>query len=145
MRLPHAFHDGEGLRAHDAHHVIRSLVSPGFDGQNRRVFVSADVIGMIIALFAFAVSVLGGVGGMLAHQSKRIDARFENVDARFEKVDAQFDRVDARFDKVDARFEKVEAEIADVRREVAGVKDELVEVKVAIARLEGPRPHLQRI
>ena len=95
------------------------------------MFVSADVIGMIIALFAFAVSVLGGVGGMLAHQTKRMDARF--------------DKVDERFDKVDARFEKVEAEIADVRREVAGVKDELVEVKVAIARLEGPRPHLQRI
>ena len=86
--------------------------------------MSADVIGMIIALFAFAVSVLGGVGGMLVHQAKRMDARF---------------------DKVDERFEKVEAEIADVRREVAGVKDELVEVKVAIARLEGPRPHLQRI
>ncbi|MGN6198172.1 response regulator [Humibacter sp.] len=95
------------------------------------MFVSADVIGMIIALFAFAVSVLGGVGGMLAHQTKRMDARFDKVDERFEKVDA--------------RFEKVEAEIADVRREVAGVKDELVEVKVAIARLEGPRPHLQRI
>ena len=93
--------------------------------------MSADVIGMIIALFAFAVSVLGGVGGMLAHQTKRMDARF--------------DKVDERFDKVDARFEKVEAEIADIRREVAGVKDELVEVKVAIARLEGPRPHLQRI
>lgn len=93
--------------------------------------MSADVIGMIIALFAFAVSVLGGVGGMLAHQTKRMDARFDKVDERFEKVDA--------------RFEKVEAEIADVRREVAGVKDELVEVKVAIARLEGPRPHLQRI
>jgi hypothetical protein len=88
------------------------------------VFVSADVIGMIIALFAFTVSVLGGVGGMLAHQSKRLDARF---------------------DKVDATFEKVEAEIADVRREIGGVKSELVEVKVAIARLEGPRPHLQRI
>ena len=95
------------------------------------MFVSADVIGMIIALFAFAVSVLGGVGGMLAHQTKRMDARFDKVDERFEKVDA--------------RFEKVEAEIADIRREVAGVKDELVEVKVAIARLEGPRPHLQRI
>ena len=95
------------------------------------MFVSADVIGMIIALFAFAVSVLGGVGGMLAHQTKRMDARF--------------DKVDERFDKVDARFEKVEAEIADVRREVAGVKDELVEVKVAIARREGARPHLQRI
>ena len=95
------------------------------------MFVSADVIGIIIALFAFAVSVLGGVGGMLAHQTKRMDARFDKVDERFEKVDA--------------RFEKVEAEIADVRREVAGVKDELVEVKVAIARLEGPRPHLQRI
>lgn len=113
-------------------------IRSGLDGQSGRVFVSADVIGMIIALFAFTVSVLGGVGGMLARQSKRLDARFDRVDARFDKVDA-------RFERVDVRFEKLETEIADVRREIGGVKSELVEVKVAIARLEGPRPHLQRI
>jgi archaellum component FlaC len=88
------------------------------------VFVSADVIGMIIALFAFMVAVLGGVRGMLATQTKKLDERF---------------------DRIDARFERVEGEIADVRHQITGVKDELVEVKVAIARLEGPRPHLQRL
>jgi hypothetical protein len=35
-------------------------------------------------------------------------------------------RLDARFDKMDARFARVEAE--------------LVEVKIAVARIEGPRP-----
>lgn len=81
------------------------------------MFVSSDVIGMIIALFAFTVTVIGGVAGALARFAKGLEARF--------------DRIDARFDRVDERIHRVE--------------DELVEVKVAIARLEGPRPRLQQL
>lgn len=55
--------------------------------QNRKVLVSPDVIGMVIALFAFAVTVVGGVGAMLAHLSKRIDSRLERVDSRLERVE----------------------------------------------------------
>jgi archaellum component FlaC len=88
------------------------------------MFVSPDVVGMIVALFAFTVTVLGGVGGLLAHQSKALQHRFDKIDDRFGKVDDRFDKIDDRFDRLEG---------------------ELVEVKVAIARLEGPLPKLQRL
>ncbi|WP_460782549.1 hypothetical protein [Microbacterium tumbae] len=53
------------------------------------MYVSPDVIGMIIALFAFTLTVLGGVAGMLARQSKAIDARFDRMDARLEGVEGE--------------------------------------------------------
>ena len=83
--------------------------------------MSPDVIGMIIALFAFTVTVLGGVAGMLARQTRVMDARMASFEAR----------TDARLTKLDA--------------DVAGIKEELVAIKVAIARLEGPLPHFQRL
>ncbi len=85
-------------------------------GQNGGMVVTPDVIGVIVAVFVAAVTFLGGVGGMLSRQSRRIDARF---------------------DKVDARIERVEAEIGSIR-------SELTEVKIAIARIEGPQPRFLR-
>jgi len=99
--------------------------------QNGGMFVSPDVIGMIISLFAFAVAMLGGVAWLLGNQTKRVDAGFDQVDARFDQVDARFDRVDTRIDGLDARLNRVE--------------NELVEVKIAIARIEGPERRLQRL
>ena len=78
--------------------------------------MSPDVIGMIIALFAFTLTVLGGVATMLAKQTKTLDTRF--------------DRMEVRLDRMDDRFYRLEGE--------------LVEVKIAIARIEGPRRHLQQ-
>ncbi|REJ04150.1 hypothetical protein DY023_16270 [Microbacterium bovistercoris] len=72
---------------------------------------------MIIALFAFAVSVVVATAALLAHQTRTLDARFEKIDARFEKVDSRFEKIDT----------------------------ELGEIKVAVARLEGPLPKLQRL
>jgi TolA-binding protein len=92
------------------------------------MLVSPDVIGMIIALFAFTVTVLGGVAGLLARQSRQLEARFE---VRFEKIDLRFDKVDERFEKVDARFQGLESQLSDL--------------KLSIARLEGPLPRLQRL
>ncbi|PRB10347.1 hypothetical protein CQ047_07690 [Microbacterium sp. MYb72] len=106
--------------------------------QNGRVFVSPDVIGMVIALFAFAVAVLGGVGGMIAHQSRGLDARFDQVGARFDQVDARIDRLDTRIDRVEGRMDRVESQLDHL----AG---EIVEVKIAVARLEGPQRRLQRL
>ncbi|WP_157540829.1 hypothetical protein [Microbacterium sp. XT11] len=80
------------------------------------MLMSPDVVAMIIALFAFSVTVLGGVSAMLTRQSHALEARFDKVDARFEKVDDRFDQVHA----------------------------DIVDTKVAIARLEGPAPRLQR-
>lgn len=79
--------------------------------------MSPDVIGMIIALFAFTLTVLGGVATMLAKQTKTLDARL--------------DRIDTRLDRMDDRFDRLEGEV--------------VEVKIAIARIEGPRRHLQQL
>lgn len=93
--------------------------------------MSPDVIGMIIALFAFTLTVLGGVAGLLSKQTRELDARFAQVDARFDRMDARFDRMDDRLDRMDDRFERIEGE--------------LVEVKIAIARIEGPRRHLQQL
>lgn len=107
--------------------------------------VTPDALGMIIALFAFTVTVLGGVGGMLTHMMKRIDARFELVDARFELVDARFDRVDARFDRVDARIDRVESRIDRIESRLSEIEHDVVEVKVAIARFEGPQRRLQQL
>ncbi|WP_146114290.1 response regulator [Microbacterium sp. MYb72] len=102
------------------------------------MFVSPDVIGMVIALFAFAVAVLGGVGGMIAHQSRGLDARFDQVGARFDQVDARIDRLDTRIDRVEGRMDRVESQLDHL----AG---EIVEVKIAVARLEGPQRRLQRL
>ncbi|WP_460571720.1 hypothetical protein [Humibacter soli] len=39
------------------------------------------MIGMIVALFAFTLTVLGGVAGMLARQTRVMDARLATLDA----------------------------------------------------------------
>nr|WP_274636588.1 hypothetical protein [Microbacterium bovistercoris] len=83
------------------------------------MIVTPDVIGVVVAVFVAAVGFAGVIAGMLHRQTLRLDARFD-------KMDARFDRMDARFDKMDERFARVEAE--------------LVEVKIAVARIEGPRP-----
>ena len=92
--------------------------------------VTPDVIGVILAAFGAAATVLAGVAGLGARLMSRIDARFGRVDAQFDRVDAQFARVDAQFDKVAG--------------EMAALRSELVEVKIAVARLEGPAPRLIR-
>ncbi|MBO9625046.1 MAG: hypothetical protein J7484_01575 [Microbacterium sp.] len=51
------------------------------------MFVSPDVLAMIIALFAFTLTVLGGVAGMLARQSKALESRFDRIDDRFDRIE----------------------------------------------------------
>ncbi|MFF3025992.1 response regulator [Microbacterium sp. NPDC057944] len=109
------------------------------------MFVSPDVIGMVIALFAFAVAVLGGVGGMIAHQSRGLGARFDQVGARFDQVGARFDQVDARMDRLDTRIDRVEGRMDRVESQLDHLAGEIVEVKIAVARLEGPQRRLQRL
>ncbi|MDT0156310.1 hypothetical protein Q9R19_01595 [Microbacterium sp. ARD32] len=88
------------------------------------MYMSADVIGMIISLFAFGVAMLGGVGWMISHQTRQIDRRFDAVDVRM-------DRFETRMDRFETRMERVETE--------------LVDVKIAIARFEGPAKRLQQL
>jgi len=114
--------------------------------------VSADVIGMIISLFAFAVAMLGGVGWMISRQTRQMDYRFDQVDRRFEQVDRRFEQVDHRFEQVDHRFERLETRMDRLENrmdrmesETSRIGADLVGVKVAIARWEGPEKHLQRL
>lgn len=107
--------------------------------------LSADTIGMIIALFAFMVSLGGGMGAMFAHLSKRLDARFDLVDARFDLVDTRFDHMDARMDRMDLRFDRMDGRMDRLEQGQVALEHELVEVKVAIARWEGPPRRLQHL
>lgn len=97
--------------------------------------MSPDLIGIIVSLAAFCTTVLGGLHRMLARQTASLERRFDRIEERFEKIDARFEKIDARFvhleEKFDDRFVRIEEELSGV--------------KVAIARLEGPLPRLQRL
>ncbi|MGO1849366.1 hypothetical protein [Microbacterium sp.] len=58
------------------------------------MFVSPDVIGMVIALFAFAATVVGGVGAMLARLSRKIDTRLERVESELVDVKVAIARIE---------------------------------------------------
>lgn len=112
------------------------------EGENGDVFVSMDVVTMIASAATILVALFGGFAWFLHRmdagfvaQEARMDARFDRVDDRFDRVDDRFDRVDDRFDRVGDRFDRVEERLGRVEQE-------LTEVKIAIARLEGPRPRL---
>jgi hypothetical protein len=92
------------------------------------MLVSPDLIGIIVSLAAFCTTVLGGLHRMLARQTASLESRFERIEERFEKIDARFVHLEEKFDD---RFVRLE--------------EELSQVKVAIARLEGPLPRLQRL
>ena len=90
--------------------------------------MSVELVGVVIAASAVLVTLGIGLFAGFAWVVRRIDRVEDKLSARFDGVSARFDGVSARFDGVSARFDGVEAE--------------LTEVKIAIARLEGPRPHL---
>lgn len=76
--------------------------------------MSVELLGVVIA--AFTVLVTLGIGMFVG----------------FAWIVRRIDRVD---DKLSARIDGVEVGLSEV-------KSELTEVKIAIARFEGPRPHL---
>lgn len=51
--------------------------------------VSPDVIGMIIALFAFTLTVVGAVAGMLARQTKALETRFDRIETRLDRHEGE--------------------------------------------------------
>ncbi|VXB57091.1 conserved hypothetical protein [Microbacterium sp. 8M] len=83
--------------------------------------MSVELVGVVIAASAVLVTLGIGLFAGFAWVVRRIDRVEDKLSARFDGVSARFDGVSARFD---------------------GVEAELTEVKIAIARLEGPRPHL---
>ncbi|WP_314094835.1 response regulator [Microbacterium foliorum] len=113
--------------------------------------VSIELVTMIVTVASTLLGLAAGFGWMIT----RTDARFESfeqwMDARFERAEQRTNallesfeqRMDARFERaerrMDARFEKSEQR-ADARFD--RLETDIGEVKIAIARLEGPTPHL---
>jgi len=99
------------------------------------MYMSAEVIAIILSAAGVLVTLGGGFFAGLAWLFRRMDEQFDKVEARFDKVEERFDKVDDRFAKVDDRFAKVDEQLRSVQ-------SELNEVKVAVARLEGPQQRL---
>lgn len=76
--------------------------------------MSVEVMATIIAAASLLVTLGGGMVGGLAWVIRRGDERLDKVNERFDKVNERLD----------------------------GLHAEVTEVKIAVARLEGPRPHL---
>ncbi|WP_454131181.1 response regulator [Microbacterium lacticum] len=94
------------------------------------MWVSGEVIATLGVGATLLVATVAGFGWMIQY----VDRRFARVDDQFARVDEKFARVD---EKIDAQGESVR-EIITAR--VGAVERELVELKVAVARMEGPRP-----
>lgn len=107
--------------------------------QNGDVFMSVEVLAVIIAAASLFVALGGGLFAGFAWMLRRMDERFAqaetSINERFNNVDEKFDKVDEKFDKVYAMFDRVHDELHDLRTE-------LTEVKISVARLEGPSPRL---
>lgn len=95
---------------------------------NGGMYVSAEVISIILAAAGVLITLGGGFFAGLVWLLRRMDERLDRVDDRFDKVDARFDKVDERFNKMDERIGQLQTELNDV--------------KVAVARLEGPHQRL---
>lgn len=81
--------------------------------------MSAEILTTLGSVGALFVAVVAGFGWFVT----RMDHRFAQVDARFAQSD---ETNDARFTRLD---DKIDAQTR-----------ELTELKIAVARLEGPRP-----
>ena len=90
--------------------------------------MSVEVITMVATAATTLAAIVGGFGWMINRMDARFAAVDARIDARFEAQDAKFE---ARFDRLDDRLDRVECELSDV--------------KVAVARLEGPKPRLMTI
>lgn len=89
--------------------------------QNGEMYMSAELIGIIIAGVGLLVPIVGCFVWMI----RRTDELTARMDQRFAKFEENFN---ARFDLVIARID--------------GLQHEMTEVKIAVARLEGPRPRI---
>lgn len=128
------------------------------------MFVSVEVITMIVSAVTILLALAGGFGWMITRMDARFvaqDARFVAQDAKFTaqdgrfaelnaKIDARFSEQDAKIDarfaeqdaKWDARFAQQDTRFDRLETRIDDLTHEMTEVKIAIARLEGPTPRL---
>lgn len=98
--------------------------------------MSVELIGVVLTGFGVVITLglgmLSGFGWIV----RRIDRVDDKLSARIDGVEHKLSaRIDGVEHKLSARIDAVEVGQSEV-------KSELTEVKIAIARFEGPRPHL---
>ncbi|MFT4229961.1 MAG: hypothetical protein QM602_06705 [Microbacterium sp.] len=97
------------------------------------MFVSIEVIAVIVSSVGVVASTVVALFVGLTWVLRRMDERIDGLRTELgERIDGLDSRLSARIDGVE---QSLGARLSAVERE-------LVEVKVAVARLEGPRPHL---
>lgn len=113
--------------------------------------MSIELVTMMVTVASTLLGLAAGFGWMITRMDARFESSEQRMDARFERAELQTDarftrfeqRMDARFERaeqrMDARFERSEQR-ADSRFD--RLETDMGEVKTAIARLEGPTPHL---
>lgn len=99
------------------------------DAQNGGMYTSTDTLALIGS----------GLGGLLT-LGVAMFAGFAWVIRRIDTVERKLDaRIDTLEQRLDTRIDAVERNLSDFR---TTVEHEFTDVKVAIARIEGPRPRL---
>lgn len=102
--------------------------------------MSAELIGVVLTGLGIVITLGLGMLSGFARMVRRIDAVDAKLSARIDAVDSTLsDRIDAGDAKLSARIDRLEDTLS---ARIDGLEAELTEVKIAIARLEGPRPHL---
>lgn len=85
--------------------------------------------------------------GALAQRAEAAEARMDRLEIQMGRLDEKIDGVDhglsAKIDQLDHRLSaKIDRLETSVNARLDAHERELTEIKIAIARLEGPRPHL---
>ncbi|MHA7984179.1 response regulator [Rathayibacter sp. CAU 1779] len=100
------------------------------------MYVSVETLTTVISFAGLLIALAGGFGWMI----RRSDAQFRELGAR---IDAQGVRLDTKIDQQTARLDaKIEEQGRALESKIEAQTRELIEVKIAVARLEGPRPHI---
>ena len=111
------------------------------------MFVSIDALATVISFAGLLVALAGGFGWMI----RRMDAMSQRLDDRIDqqgrllndKIDQQGRLLADKIDEVDHRLgDKIDGVRTDLGDKIEAMGREITEVKIAVARLEGPRPHL---
>ena len=102
--------------------------------------MSTDTLALIGSglggLLALGVAMFAGFAWVI----RRIDTVEQKLDAKVDSLEQRLDtKIDSFERKLGARIDRVEQNQAEFR---TSVEHEFTEVKVAIARIEGPRPRL---
>ena len=104
--------------------------------------MSVEVIAIVVSAVGLAVTVLGGMFTFARFFLSRMDRKFDEVHEEFRYMREQFRDVREEFRDVREEFRNVREEIAVLRSDLHVVAEDVVDLKVAVARIEGPRPRL---